>query len=118
MSRRPTRYQEVGWAALMLLLLQNGVLTNFDAPDPLELELGQNPTFKAEPDVWFEAFGCGSMAGMSEPSFRHRKNTDGTWESICIKCGDGVARAWAEENLRNYEAEHTCFPPLISDIPN
>ena len=47
---------------------------------------------------------------MDEPvtKFPHRKNLDGTWDSICRSCLGTVASAPSEAQLSRYESGHVC----------
>lgn len=47
--------------------------------------------------------------------FPHRKNADGTWDSICSKCFRTVATAAFERNLADAEATHVCLPSIFAD---
>lgn len=44
----------------------------------------------------------------------HRKNSDGTWDSICLSCFRTIARAEVEAKLRQQEREHDCVPLQFS----
>ena len=45
---------------------------------------------------------------------KHRRNDDGTWDSICLGCFKTIARAKSETELREQEFEHVCFPLQFS----
>jgi len=52
-------------------------------------------------------------------AFRHRRNKDGSWDSICEKCFLTVAlsaKAWDLKALEEAEAEHICNMPKMGDI--
>jgi hypothetical protein len=51
-------------------------------------------------------------------AFHHRKNTDGTFDSICPVCFRTVASAKNESQLAELEHEHICEEPLIHDSQN
>lgn len=40
----------------------------------------------------------------------HRKNKDGTWDSICLGCFMTIARFEKEAELREQELKHVCHP--------
>lgn len=40
----------------------------------------------------------------------HRRNDDGTWDSICHGCFQTIARAKCETELRKQELKHVCHP--------
>ena len=42
------------------------------------------------------------------PSFRHRQNLDGTWDSICMRCYLTAAHTLGEKALPSAEAGHRC----------
>jgi hypothetical protein len=41
--------------------------------------------------------------------FRHRQNTDGSWDSICVNCSQIVPGALSEDDLEWFEREHVCM---------
>jgi hypothetical protein len=45
---------------------------------------------------------------MHEPIFPHRRNEDGTWDSICPLCFVNSATAKCEEDLGDLEKRHIC----------
>ena len=48
------------------------------------------------------------MQLMSRIAFYHRRNHDGTWDSICMKCFLTVTNAPKEEDLESSEECHDC----------
>jgi hypothetical protein len=47
-------------------------------------------------------------------SFRpHRKNLDGSYDSICLVCFATIASARREEDLRGPENSHVCRPGTL-----
>jgi hypothetical protein len=44
------------------------------------------------------------------PSFAHRRNADGSYDSICTKCYATIASAAREEALSSIESAHVCDP--------
>jgi hypothetical protein len=50
------------------------------------------------------------MAHFSGPSFPHRRNPDGSYDSICTVCLATVATAQREEQLYPRELSHVCDP--------
>jgi hypothetical protein len=44
--------------------------------------------------------------------YRHRQLSDGTWDSICLRCYATVANTNEEERLARYEQMHLCVHPL------
>lgn len=44
------------------------------------------------------------------PRFIHEKNTDGGFDSTCIRCVVLVASAEREDDLIPYESTHVCDP--------
>ena len=55
------------------------------------------------------------MAFLFSKPFPHRKNADGSWDSICSKCFRTVATAKRESSLRDAEASHVCVPSIFAD---
>jgi len=45
---------------------------------------------------------------ISAATDQHRRNIDGTWDSICLACFLTIARADVEANLASQEADHAC----------
>jgi hypothetical protein len=43
-----------------------------------------------------------------EPSFRHRENLDGSWDSICLRCYATAAHSYGEGLLAEAEQGHCC----------
>jgi len=48
------------------------------------------------------------------PSFPHRRNRDGSFDSICLKCLLTIATARTEVELARYEKYHVCNPSILS----
>ena len=48
------------------------------------------------------------METSSPTTFRHRRNRNGTWDSICTKCYLTVETAMLEEDLVGAERSHDC----------
>ncbi len=48
------------------------------------------------------------------PFFPHRRNTDGSFDSICLKCLLTIAHERNEGDLAKYERYHVCNPSVIS----
>jgi hypothetical protein len=44
----------------------------------------------------------------STSMYRHRHLTDGTWDSICLRCYATVANESDEHHLADFEAIHDC----------
>jgi hypothetical protein len=59
-----------------------------------------------------ENYAFNKEALMAAP--RHRRNDNGTWDSICLGCFQTIARAKSETELREQEFEHVCFPLQFS----
>jgi hypothetical protein len=47
--------------------------------------------------------------------FKHQKNPDGTWDSICLRCFATIARAEQEEELAQPEMTHNCWFPSAEE---
>src|ERR1700730_1329401 len=47
------------------------------------------------------------------PLFPHRQNTDGSFDSICLKCLLTVANARNEADLARCEKYHVCIPSIL-----
>jgi hypothetical protein len=48
------------------------------------------------------------------PSFPHRQNPDGSFDSICLRCFATVATAMDVGKLRSYDKLHVCDPASIA----
>jgi hypothetical protein len=46
--------------------------------------------------------------------FPHRRNKDGSFDSICLKCLLTVASTRVEEDLKPYDKYHVCNPSVLS----
>ena len=46
-------------------------------------------------------------------SFAHRRNDDGTYDSICPTCFRTIAQSARELDLHNAEDSHVCNPSLV-----
>ncbi len=55
-------------------------------------------------------YGIGKDGSMSSQKFPHRKNTDGTYDSICLKCFLTIATVGREAELQLLETSHVCEP--------
>jgi hypothetical protein len=51
-----------------------------------------------------------------QPSFAHRRNRNGSYDSICTKCYATVASAESEEALSSLESAHVCDPFTLALI--
>jgi hypothetical protein len=49
------------------------------------------------------------------PTYLHRANPDGTFDSICIRCFTTIASAVTESGLAGPEVEHVCAPSTLSE---
>ena len=47
------------------------------------------------------------------PLFPHRRNRDGSFDSICLKCLLTIANARNEADLQMHEKYHVCNPSFI-----
>jgi hypothetical protein len=48
------------------------------------------------------------MAGKLKPLYPHRRNKDGSYDSICLTCFATLAFGKSEAELMKYEKMHTC----------
>ncbi len=51
--------------------------------------------------------------GMEYP---HRRNSDGTWDSICTNCFQTVAHCETESKLAQFEKAHVCDPSVLAEL--
>jgi hypothetical protein len=51
----------------------------------------------------------------AETEYPHRRNRDGTWDSICTKCFLTVARCKTESDLAEFEKAHICNSAFLAD---
>lgn len=50
------------------------------------------------------------------PFFPHRKNKDGSFDSICLKCLATVARANLESELEQHDQAHVCDEMFSAEL--
>jgi hypothetical protein len=48
-------------------------------------------------------------------TFPHRRNADGSYDSICPECFLTAARAKSEEELTTLEKKHVCDSSFLAD---
>ena len=48
------------------------------------------------------------------PFFPHRRNRDGSFDSICLKCLLTIANARIEADLAAHDEGHVCNPSILS----
>ena len=48
------------------------------------------------------------------PTFLHRVNPDGTFDSICLRCLHTIASAIREGDLADVERDHQCAPSALT----
>ena len=48
------------------------------------------------------------------PFFPHRRNRDGSFDSICLKSLLTIANARTEIELEKHDKNHVCNPPTVS----
>ena len=53
------------------------------------------------------------MASIRNAVYPHRRNYDGSFDSICKSCFATVANAWDEAALAEQEKNHFCEPPAL-----
>jgi hypothetical protein len=49
------------------------------------------------------------------PFFPHRRNPDGTLNSICLSCLETIAAHKTEGELKELDKEHVCSRTLLSE---
>jgi hypothetical protein len=54
------------------------------------------------------------MSDNSNP-YPHRRNEEGSYDSICRRCFATVVRGKAEAELQAYEAAHVCDLPMMME---
>jgi hypothetical protein len=54
------------------------------------------------------------MAFQTAPFFPHRRNKDGSFDSICLKCFATVASHMTQEELKELDKTHVCTDSLLS----
>jgi hypothetical protein len=47
---------------------------------------------------------------ISQKEFQHRRNRDGTHDSICMDCFTAIATAKRKADLNQHESAHVCEP--------
>jgi hypothetical protein len=50
--------------------------------------------------------------------FPHRRNKDGSFDSICLKCFATIASHMTQEELDECDKNHTCMNSLLSQRGN
>ena len=55
------------------------------------------------------------MSLLREEFFPHRRNRDGSYESICLTCFATVGSAGTEQELVKFDKEHVCEPSLVAE---
>jgi hypothetical protein len=55
------------------------------------------------------------MSILREPFFPHRRNRDGSYDSICLTCLATVGSAGTQEELVQCDKEHVCESSLPVD---
>jgi hypothetical protein len=58
------------------------------------------------------------MAFQTAPFFPHRRNKDGSFNSICLKCFATVASQMTEEELKEQDKKHVCIKSVLSERGN
>ena len=58
------------------------------------------------------------MAFQMAPFFPHRRNKDGSFNSICLKCFATVASRMTEEELKEQDKKHVCVKSVLSGRGN
>ena len=48
------------------------------------------------------------------PLYPHRRNRDGSFDSICLRCLLTIANTRVEAGLKTYEKNHVCNPSILS----
>jgi len=48
------------------------------------------------------------------PFFPHRRNRDGSFDSICLKCLITIASTRIEADLVRHDRIHVCMPSILS----
>jgi hypothetical protein len=56
----------------------------------------------------------GKMVLTLSPFFPHRRNRDGTFDSICLKCLLTIANSRTEADLAKHDKSHVCNPSILS----
>jgi hypothetical protein len=54
------------------------------------------------------------MVAQPSPFYPHRRNRDGSYDSICLKCLATVARTTTEAELAPYDNIHECSPAMVA----
>ena len=55
------------------------------------------------------------MTDTQTPSYPHRKNRDGSFDSICLRCFATIARAKEVAELKNREKQHVCDEAFLAE---
>jgi hypothetical protein len=68
--------------------------------------------------VMLSSFRRFPMAFQIAPFFPHRRNKDGSFNSICLKCFATVASHMTEEELKEQDKNHVCVKSVLSERGN
>ena len=52
---------------------------------------------------------------LTETEYPHRRNSDGTWDSICKRCFLTIAHGRTEGELAEGEKTHVCNSPYLAE---
>jgi len=55
------------------------------------------------------------MFELREAFFPHRRNRDGSYDSICMTCFETVGSARTQEDLAKIDKEHVCEPSRVAE---
>jgi hypothetical protein len=55
------------------------------------------------------------MSVFREPFFPHRRNRDGSYDSICLTCFETIGSAGTQEELVKIDKEHVCEPSRVAE---
>jgi hypothetical protein len=58
------------------------------------------------------------MPFQTAPFFPHRRNKDGSFNSICLRCFATVASHRTEEELKDQDKNHVCVKSVLSERGN
>jgi hypothetical protein len=66
-----------------------------------------------------EEYRSGSLGGFpmtfqTAPFFPHRRNKDGSFDSICLKCFATIASHMTQDELKEFDQTHVCANSLLS----
>jgi hypothetical protein len=89
------------------------------ADQPEKIILCSSPyRLNYRPRVTLWPSGDSPMAFQTASDFPHRRNKDGSFDSICLKCFATVASRMTQDQLKEFDQKHVCANSALSQRGN